>query len=415
MLTLSRDTLTLLEAELRGSFDFYHRYTNLDPASDGYGLTVDSTKKPEMASIASSGFALSAWVIAAERGYLPHAEARDIVRRSLDTLLHRVSHHRGFFAHFLDISSGQRRGKTEYSTIDSALCLNGVITAAAYFDDAEIADLAEALLARVEWDFIVFEEGDTTLFHMAYNPDRGGDYVEGRPGFISRWDMAAEQRMLYFQAATRLDPAVARALYAGWRRDIGLFDGQPIIVSPGGALFIHQYTEAWFDSARYLDPDGIDWFENSRRATLANRAFCMAHAAEFPSYSANSWGASAGDSPWGYDVSGATPAPYAPDANGTVSIWGALSSLPFTPDETLAMMHHLRETQPQCWGPYGFYDAYNLAVSPPWFSRDLYGINKGCSMIMIENVLSGLIWDTYTNSPTIQRALAILGFTERAT
>ncbi|HYN89290.1 MAG TPA: glucoamylase family protein, partial [Ardenticatenaceae bacterium] len=160
-------------------------------------------------------------------------------------------------------------------------------------------------------------------------------------------------------------------------------------------------------------PDGINSFQNTRRAILANRGFCMVHAPEFKTYHANSWGASAGDSPWGYDVSGAAPALHEPEPNGTVSIYSAVASLPFTPEETLDMMRYLYQNHPQTWGPYGFYDAYNLAVDPPWYSDSLYGIDKGCSMLMIENYLSGLVWDVYTNSAPIQKALSILGFTER--
>ena len=407
------DTQTILHHELKGSFDFFYQYTNRQPGSPGFGLTVDSTKKPEVASIASVGFALSAWVIGAERGYLSRDEAQAIVWQTLRTLLHHASHHRGFFAHFLDMASGKRIRKCEYSTIDTALCLNGVITAAAYFQDAEISALAHALLDRVDWRFIVFEKNGKTLFRMAYNPDKDGDYVNGDPGYIYQWHMAAEQKMMYLQAAPQLDADTARQLYHGFSRDLGEFEGQKIIINPGGNLFAYQFSEAWLDTARYLDPDGVDWFANTRLATLANRAFCLENAAQFPTYHAKSWGISCGDSPWGYDVSGSTPSLHPPKPNGTVSIYGALSALPFTPDHTLAMIDYLYHEQPQTWGPYGFYDAYNLAVSPPWYSQALYGIDKGCSMLMIENYLTGLIWDTYTNSPTIQQALAILGFTKR--
>jgi hypothetical protein len=407
------DTQSLLLDELRGSFDFFQEFTNLDTASKGFGLTVDSTKAPRIASIASTGFTLSAWVIGVERGYISAQQARDITRGTLQTLLHNTSHHRGFFAHFLDIATGERRGKSEYSTIDTALCLNGVITAAAYFQDAEISELAQKLLDRVDWEYIVFERNGTTLFRMSYNPDRGGDYVTGEPGFISQWDMAAEQKMMYFQAAARLAPAVARALYQGFSRDTGYYEGQPIIINPGGNLFAYLFSEAWFDAARYLDPDGVDWFENTHRAILANRDFCVEHAPAFETYHANSWGASAGDSPWGYDVSGATPALYEPQPNGTVSIYSAIASLPYAPELVLDMMHYLYRNHPRTRGPYGFYDAYNVAVSPAWYSHSLYGIDKGCSMLMIENYLSGLIWNVYTSSSTIQAALDVLGFSPR--
>jgi len=403
----------LLQRELKGSFDFFVDYTNLKPHSPGFGLTVDATKAPAISSIASVGFALTAWVIAAERGYLSQQRAIEITRGTLRTLLERVSQHRGFFAHFLDIETGVRLRQCEYSTIDTALCLNGVITASAYFRDAEIAHLAESLLQRVDWQFIIFEKAGKTLFRMAYNPDKNGDYVTGEPGYIYQWEMAAEQKMMYLQAAKYVEPSIAQSLYQGFTRDIGLYEGQEIIINPDGNLFAYQFSEAWLDTKKYLDPNGVDWFNNTRLATLANRQFCIEQSGNFKTYHANSWGISCGDSPWGYDVSGAPPALRTPKPNGTVSIYGALASLPFTPELTLEMINYLYQRHPQTWGPYGFFDAYNLAVSPAWYSNALYGIDKGCSMIMIENYLSGLIWDVYTNSDYIQTALRVLKFTER--
>lgn len=407
------DSKSLLEREVQGSVEFFLDYTNLDPQSRGFGLTVDATKKPEIASIAATGFALSAWVIGSERGILPRQRALEITRGTLHTLLHNVSHHRGFFAHFLDMSTARRRGKCEYSTIDTALCMNGVITAAAYFQDAQVQAMAEELLARVDWTFIIFEDDGKALFRMAYNPDVDGDYVHGQPGFISRWDMAAEQKMMYLQAAGHIEPALARRLYEGFRRDKGSFEGQDVIVNPGGTLFAYQFSEAWLDTAKYFDADGVDWFNNTRLATLANRSFCMAHSGKFKTYHANSWGCSAGDAPWGYDVSGATPALEDPKPNGTVSIYGALSALPFVPELALQMIEYLYREHPQTWGKYGFFDSYNLDATPPWYSSALYGIDKGCSMIMVENYLSGLIWNSYTNSSYVQNALNILGFRPR--
>lgn len=407
------DIETILHQELIGSLDFFQHHTNLDSDSKGFGLTVDSTKNKHIASIASVGFALTAWVIAAERGCLPHKSAMDITKRSLHTLLHHAAHHRGFFAHFLQMDNAERVRKCEYSTIDTAICLNGVITAAAYFEDAEICDLAQQLLERVDWHFIIFEKDDKTLFRMAYNPDQDGDYVTEAPGFIHQWDMAAEQKMMYLQAAVHLDPALAQKLYQGFSRDVGRYDGEEIIINPGGHLFAYQFSEAWLDTAHYLDPDGLDWFNNTRLASLANRSFCIENAATFPTYHAKSWGISCGDSPWGYDVSGSTPSLQKPNPHGTISIFAALACLPFAPEPTLEMIDYVYHQHPQIWGQYGFFESYNLAVSPPWYSHSIYGIHKGCSMIMIENYFSRLVWETYTNNPNIQKALTNLGFTRR--
>ena len=404
------DENKILRDELKGSFDFFYRFTNLDPKSKGFGLTVDSSKKPLACSIAAVGFALTGWVIAAERGFLDQQRALEITRGTLQTLFNNVSHFRGFFAHFLDMKTAQRLGKCEYSTIDTALCLNGVITAAAYFQDAEVRDLAQQILDRVDWQFIVFQKEDRTLFRMAYNPDKSGDYVHGEPGFIHRWDMAAEQKMMYLQAVDHVAPEVAVRLYRGFERPVGFYEGKGIIFNPGGNLFAYQFSEAWLDTEKYLDPDGVDWFENTRLATLANRSYCIEHASEFKTYHAKSWGCSAGDSPWGYDVSGAPPRHSHKEPNGTVSIYSALSSLPFAPEPVMEMVEYLYRYQPHTWGPYGFYDSYNLDVTPPWYSQAIYGIDKGCSMIMIENYLSRLVWNTYTSSPLIQNALNTLGF-----
>ena len=136
--------------------------------------------------------------------------------------------------------------------------------------------------------------------------------------------MAAEQKMMYLQAACQIEPSVARKLYHGFSRDIGYFDGQAIIINPGGNLFAYQFSEAWLDVVSYLDPDGVDWFNNTRLAALANRSFCIEHADSFETYHANSWGVSGGDSPWGYECTGSAPLLHEPKPNGTVSIYRCL-------------------------------------------------------------------------------------------
>lgn len=321
------DHRQILLDELKGSVDFFLHFTNLQTNSPGFGLTVDLNKKPHLASIASTGYALTAWVIGAERGFISRERAREITRQTLDTLLDHASHYHGFFAHFMDIGTGERFKKCEYSTIDTAICINGAITAAAYFHDSEISQKTHQLLERVDWPLIIFEENDKTLFRMAYNPDAQGDYVHNKTGFISQWDMAAEQKMMYLQAAGYIDAGVARKLYAGFHRDKGIYTGQEVIIHPGGGLYVYQCSEAWLDVGRYLDPHGVDWFRNTRLAALANRAFCLEHSDRFKTYHETSWGLSAGDSPHGYAVFGGSPSLWNPYHDGTVSIWGG-SRLP---------------------------------------------------------------------------------------
>jgi len=403
----------IIKDEIRRSVAFFLDFTNLKTDSRGFGLTADSTKTPERASIASVGYALTAWVIAAERGILPRDTARRITAGTLNTLLFNTSHFKGFFAHFLVTETGERYGKTEFSTIDTAICLNGVITASAYFHDDEISQLAEAVLERVDWGFLVFEQDGISLFHMSYNPDRGGSYVTDKPGFISQWNNASEQRMMYLQAAKSLGSVQTRKLYAGFSRDIGEYQGKQFIINPLGSLYAYLCTEAWLDSRRYLDPDGVDWFENLRLAALANRQFCLEHAEKYCTYHANSWGISSGDSPRGYAVFSGEPCFGKPYHDGTVSIWSAIACLPILPAETSALIEYLYTSHHQTYGNYGFFSAYNLDVQPPWYSHSVYGIEKGCSMIMLENYLTGLIWNVYTDDWYIKNALSILGFKQK--
>lgn len=134
---------------------------------------------------------------------------------------------------------------------------------------------------------------------------------------------------------------------------------------------------------------------------------------QFQTYHERSWGIGCGDTPRGYVVAGAPPALIEPEPDGTVSISNALACMPFTPEIVLDMLAYLYHEQPNTYGPYGFYDSYNLMVNPPWYSRTIYSINKGCALLMLENACTGLIWDVYTASARIQHALHLLGFTHQ--
>jgi hypothetical protein len=403
----------ILNDEVKGSFHFFCDYTNLKQGSQGYGLTSDHSKKPQVASIAATGFALCAWVIGHRRGWLSEAEATQRVIGTLRTLKDNASHHHGFFAHFLDRDTAQRHRLCEYSTIDTALCVNGILIADQYFQNETITELTKIILDRIDWSFIVFEKQDKTLFRMAYNPDPKGDYVKrGSTGFIHHWDMAAEQKMMYLMASDRLPLEVAQKLYAGFRTPKVSYQGHEVIVNPSGNLFAYHFTEAFYDSERYLDPLKNDWFKNAREAGLANRQFCLDNQKTYLGY-AKLWGLSASDGPKGYVVCGAKPSEHEPYHDGTISIYAVLSSFPYTPEESETMMYELYYNHPQTWGKYGFIDALNLDTKTPWFSEKIIGIDKGCSMVMIENHMNRFIWDLYSAHPVIKKAYEVLGFTER--
>jgi len=377
----------LLDLESRGCFDYFWREANTDRTSPGYGLVRDRAPSlPGMASIAAVGFGLAALAIGAERGWVTPDEAEERAIGTIETCLTHAEQRRGFFFHFLDLHTGRAYGNSEVSIIDSAIAVCGMLTAGEYFG-GEVRRLAEAVYRRVEWDW--FRDPRTNLFYMGYN-----DRTQAHFG---AWDHYAEQLMIYFLAAASPTHPVPASMYEEFRRDSGRFGGEPFIHSESGALFVYQFSHAWFDLRGRRDKSGIDWFANSVEASRASRRYAMERTHRFRGFGADSWGLTACDGPSGYNGSyGALPNRIGEKlVDGTVPPCGAAGSLVFTPTEALAALRHYYEDLPELWGPYGFHDAFNLEVKPAWFAPDAIGIDKGITLLMAENYRSALIWKLF--------------------
>jgi len=412
----------VLVLELKACFDFFwdSLNTNTIQGSPGYGLVVDRTNNRKHASMASVGFALSAYVVGVERGFITYEQGLERVKGTLYTLVHHVPHYKGFLAHFVDMITVERYRKCEYSTIDTAIVLNGALTVETYFDDSDIHKLVDELYNRVDWNAFVFNYNGKTMFRMAYNPDKDGAYANGNEnGYIYHWHMPAEQLMMYFLAAGHHDvnEQTAFALYNGFDRYPGGYKNYQYIYSPGNALFIYQFSHAWFDFANYVDAHGFDWFENSRIATLANRQWCIDHRYQFKTFSENSWGLTACDNPQGYGVFGPEPLGWekvgtTTRINGTVAPYGPASSVPFAPKVCIEAMEDMYHKHPQIWGEYGFKDAYNLE-NKPWYSQTYLGLDKGITILMLDNYLHGTTWKYYMENPRIIKAIHVLKFNKK--
>lgn len=414
----------LLDRELLGGVRFFWEQANADPSSPGFGLIPDRWGRgtdphghdARVASVAGVGFGLSALAIGAARGILPYEAARDRARGTLASLA-RVPSHRGFRAHYVDIATAARHELCEYSTIDTALALNGAITVAEYFDDPEIRERVEELLVGVDWQWLVFQRGDRLLLRMAFNPDRGGDYSgdADEAGMIGAWDMTAEQLCMYLLAAGHpdIDAGVARALYHGFDRPIGAWGGRPFVHTPGGAMFTYQFSHAWLAFQDYRDDIGFDWFANSTEAILANRAWCMENHGTWRTLSEHLWGLTAGDGLESYIVSGTPVAgdQQVPYVEGTVHPYSMAAALPFIPVQAADSLRYLDTWHPGAWGPYGFVDAVNLEGSQPVYIPTVLGIDKGPALLMVDNYRHGTTWRAYAGHRWIRDGLAKLGWT----
>ena len=186
-----------------------------------------------------------------------------------------------------------------------------------------------------------------------------------------------------------------------------------IIYTYCGTLFTYQFSHAWIDFRNKKDLNGTDWFENSIKATKANRQYCIDNKDKYKTFGENSWGLTACIGPKGYSGGfGARPCMANLDENndGTISPCGAIGSIVFTPTKTLQAMEYYYNTFPKLWGKYGFKDGYNLEGDKPWFSKEYIGIDKGIELLMIENYLDGTIWKYFMKNKYVQTGLERLGF-----
>ena len=397
------------------AYELLRDLTNYNETDRGYGLTLDHNEKPDTASIASTGFMLSGYIIAVEYGYLSRENAIKIVKGTLHTLLYNIPHYHGFFPHFLNINSGDRKSKSEYSTIDTALCLNGVIAVDSYFEDAEISTLSNQLLSRVDWNHFVHIHEGKKRFYMAYNPDKHGDYVTGKPGFIFQWHMLAEQLMMYVMAAGggSVDADLANELYEGFERIQGSYGGHKYFYSPGNTLFVYQYPLCWFDLKGIYDKAGISWFENTREATLGHRAWNLRNYHKIKTFAKETFGFTASSTPKGYGVFHCIPNAHNKIiTDGTMAPNAMIGSLIFTPKESLKAMYYMKSL-PQVWGKYGFVDAYNFEEEKPLYSNRYITIDKGLELLMCNAYLSKDVQNAYMNHPIIKKGMEILEWTQR--
>jgi hypothetical protein len=354
--------------------------------NDGNGAR-DSRR---MASIAATGFGLTALCIADHRGYIPHDKVVERVLTTLAWHLDRMPQVQGFFFHFTDVESGRRWRDSELSSIDTALLLCGVLTTRAYFADERIRSLAQQIYERVDWSWML--NGGNT-FAMGWNP---------RSGFFkARWNHYCELMMIYLLAIGSPTHPVPPEIWKNFSRPQVHYDGLTFI-SGNDPIFTHQYSQAWFDF-RHKHDAYADYFANSVVATRAHRAFCLS----MPRwYNRDLWGITASDSRRGYIAWGSLDS--RSQLDGSVVPSAAAGSLPFLPAQCLDVLRFMRARYSQAWGRYGFVDAFNPAAR--WYNPDVLGIDLGIGVIMAENLRSELVWQTFMRNAEADRAMQLAGF-----
>jgi hypothetical protein len=346
-----------------------------------------------VASVAATGFGLSAICIAEKRGYISHQDARLRVIATLVFLWRKLPTHRGFFFHFANINTGERIWDSEVSSVDTAILLCGILTCRQHFQDRDIIDLAHAIFDRVDWTWL---SEDTTLLPHGWTPEMG---------FLPyKWDYYSELMMIYLLGMGSSSHPLRPEAWLAWKRTTFEYDGLRYIGS-FAPLFVHQYSQAWFDFRGKRDKYA-DYFQNSATATEVHRRFCVELGKSFPDYSDDLWGITASDSDKGYVIWGGPPAMGPID--GTVVPAASGGSLPFLPGATLRVLKNIRSRYPEAWSRYGFVDAFNPLKK--WYDTDIVGIDTGITMLMAENARTSFVWETFMKNVEAQRGMANAGF-----
>lgn len=357
---------------------------------------ADGAPTTGMASIAASGFALDAWVIATERGWTTRETAVERVRTALRFLADTAPRRHGFYYHFMDMETGARARQCELSSIDTALFLAGAIVAREYFQNPEITALVDRIFAAMDWQW--FLNGGLAI-DLGWR-DEGG--------FLPyRWDNYSEHLFMHLLALGAPAHAIGPESWRAWRREpVGTYAGFTYLQQ--APLFIHQFSHAYVDFRGRRDA-WADYFRNSELATLAQRQFAIDLQPEFPAWGPGLWGITASDSITGYKAWGGPPRTTGRKAlDGTIVPCAAAGSLPFAPAETMEVLRTLREDYgDEIWKRYGFVDAFNPHTG--WVNPDVIGIDLGISMVMAENARTGLIWSLFSQAPEVQRGVAQAG------
>lgn len=414
----------LIDRLQRSAFDYF-----LIHANPKNGLVADTSLAGSPCSIAATGFALSVYPVAVERGWIERGAAVEAVLTTLRFFQdseqgnnRQATGYRGFYYHFLDMHTGHRVWHCELSLIDSALLFAGMLTAAAYFtgDDpaeAEVRALAKTLYERADWAWAL-NKGDTLV--MGWKPGRFLKY---------RWQGYNEAIILYVLALASPTFPIPERSYEAFTATYQWIQYEGLDYLYAGPLFIHLFSHAWIDfrniQDRFMREKQSDYVRNTQSAIKAQRAYAAHNPHGFAGYSADVWGLTACDGPSarrrlrdgkrqhfvGYAARGA---PFGPD-DGTIAPWAPLACLPFDEQAAMSGLQAILHAYPGLLGQGRFPGSFNPTVvgdgPEGWIDERCVGIDQGLLVMMIENARTGLLWRLMRENPVIRAGLARAGFT----
>lgn len=402
-LIISDDSLfTLVQKK---TFDYFWTYGH--PVS---GLARERLGSGETVTSGGSGFGIMTIPVAIERGFITRQQGYERLNKIVNFLSTKADKFHGAFSHWLNGTTGKVQ---PFSTkdngadlVETAFLIQGLLTVQSYFKNGNTAektmcDNIQTIWENVEWTW--FQKNNEQKLYWHWSPSY--NWEMNMP--VTGWN---EGLIIYVLAASSPTHAIAKSVYDnGWARNGAMKNGNtfyditlPLGEDRGGPLFFTHYSFLGLNPTHLSDIHANYWTQNTAHVKI-NYRYCVANPRNHFGYGANCWGLTASDIQNGYTASSPN------NDGGTIAPTAALSSFPYTPEESMRALHFFYYTLgDKIWGEYGFKDAFNL--NQHWFASSYLAIDQGPIVVMIENYRTGLLWNLFMQNENVKAGLTKLGF-----
>ncbi|MEO6455699.1 MAG: glucoamylase family protein, partial [Ginsengibacter sp.] len=374
------------------------------------GMARERNSSTDLVTSGGTGFGVMSIISGISRNFISRTDGLTLIAKMVNFLKNNCTNYHGAFAHWINGASGatQLFGTKDDGAdiVETSYLLEGLLCARQFFNGADAAESdlrtnINFLWNRVEWNW--FRQNNQNVLYWHWSPN----YFWDLNFQVKGWN---EALIVYALAASSNTDSITKIVYDnGWASNGGIKNGNtylgytlPLGPAFGGPLFFEHYSFLGINPKSLTD-NYADYNLQTINHSKINYTYCVNNPKAYYGYSSSCWGLTASDEQNSYDA-------HAPDKdNGTISPTAAISSLPYTPVESMnALKFFYYKLGDKIWKQYGFTDAFNL--NEPWFADSFLAIDQGPEIVMIENYRSGLLWNLFMSCPEIKRGMKQLGF-----
>jgi len=395
----------LLELVQKQTFKYFWDFGH--PIS---GLARERNTSGDICTTGGTGFGIMSMIVASERNFITRAEALQRIQKIVSFYKNNCTAYHGVYAHWINGATGATVPFSQKDDgadlVETAYLMQGLLCARQYFNTADASETAlrndiNTLWNEVEWTW--FQKSNENVLYWHWSPN----YNWGMNVQIKGWN---EALIVYALAASSNTHPIIKTVYDnGWANNGAMKNGNsyygvqlPLGPAQGGPLFFAHYSFFGINPHDLTDAYANYWNQNIAHAQI-NYSYCVTNQKKYNGYSNTCWGLTASDEQNGYSA-------HAPaNDNGTISPTAAVSSLPYTPEESKDALKFFYYTLgDKLWGEYGFKDAFNLTNI--WFADSYLAIDQGPMIVMIENYRTGFLWNLFMSCPEVKTGMKNIGF-----